>query len=76
MQVFTNKYPILNNENLAIPYDTSKDSRVEVLFRTGKVFKMIGVTIHDVVLECEGVMIVVSSHMFDLLFTETELSFK
>ena len=72
MKVVTNKYPIFGT--LMVNSDNSvKKESLTVLFEEGKVFKVLGVSFDDFILECEGRAITVRGTVFELAFTETNI---
>lgn len=72
MKVFTNKYPVLGMLTMKSDGTFDKNS-INIEFCEGKVFKIIGISFDDIVLECEGRVVSVKSTVFSISFTETVL---
>lgn len=73
MKVFTNKYPVLGMVTLNREGMLDKGG-INVEFKEGKVFKVLGIVCDDFILECEGKIIAVRASVFSVAFTETDLS--
>ena len=73
MKVFTNKYPVLGMLTFSPDGYIEKESII-VEFDEGKVFKVVGINLDDLILESGGKTIAVRATVFAIAFTETELS--
>lgn len=74
MKLYTNKFPVLGILTIDKDNLIDRDS-VEIQFEEGKIFKVLGITYQDVVLECEGVAIYIQYALFAMAFTETDVGY-
>lgn len=72
MKLYINKFPVLSV--VSIIEDNIVDKRnTEIQFEEGKIFRVIGVSYQDVILECEGITIYMHCKLFAMAFTETDV---
>ena len=75
MKLYTNTYPIMKGYLCIQEDNTIRKEDLKVLFEAGKIFRVKCLDQQSVILECEGKIVSVSSHLFELGFKETEWDF-